>query len=67
MKQAHSGAHAAFATLGEAEAYLREACAAFGPLSDAQWRHSLMVFYAARAASLGLRYPALERASFRRA
>jgi MATE family multidrug resistance protein len=26
---------------------------------------SLMVFYAARAASLGLRYPALERASFR--
>ena len=28
---------------------------------------SLMVFYAARAASLGLRYPALERASFRRA
>ena len=27
---------------------------------------SLMVFYAARAASLGLRYPALERASFRR-
>ena len=38
MKQAHSGAHAAFATLGEAEAYLREACAQFGPLSDAQWR-----------------------------
>ena len=38
MKQAHSGAHAAFATLGEAEAYLRKACALFGPLSDAQWR-----------------------------
>ncbi len=38
MKRAHSGAHAAFATLGEAEAHLREACAPFGPLSDAQWR-----------------------------
>ena len=46
MKRAHSGAHAAFATLGEAEAHLREACAPFGPLSDAQWRevtkHSTM-------------------------
>lgn len=38
MKQAHSAAHASFATLDEAEAYLREACAPFGPLSDAQWR-----------------------------
>jgi pimeloyl-ACP methyl ester carboxylesterase len=46
MKRAHSGAHAAFATLGEAEAHLREACAPFGPLSNAQWRevtkHSTM-------------------------
>ncbi len=39
MKRAHSGAPASFASLGEAEAHLREACAPFGPLSDAQWRH----------------------------
>jgi pimeloyl-ACP methyl ester carboxylesterase len=38
MKQGHSGARASFASPGEAEAHLREACAAFGPLSDAQWR-----------------------------
>lgn len=38
MKQAHSGAHVTLATIGDAEGYLREACAAFGPLSDAQWR-----------------------------
>lgn len=29
----------AFRTIAEVEAYLREACAAFGPLTDAQWRH----------------------------
>ena len=28
-----------FRDLGEVEAYLREVCAPFGPLSDAQWRH----------------------------
>ena len=38
MKQAYSGAHVSFATVDDAEAYLREACASFGPLSDAQWR-----------------------------
>jgi pimeloyl-ACP methyl ester carboxylesterase len=39
MKQANSGIPESFAGRGEAEAYLREACASFGPLSDAQWRH----------------------------
>ena len=43
--------------------------AAWAALTPAFGNHglwaSLMVFYAARAASLGLRYPALERASFR--
>lgn len=29
----------AFASLAEAESYLRTICAPFGPLSDAQWRH----------------------------
>jgi pimeloyl-ACP methyl ester carboxylesterase len=28
-----------FATLDEVEAYLRETCASFGSLTDAQWRH----------------------------
>jgi pimeloyl-ACP methyl ester carboxylesterase len=28
-----------FADVGSVEAYLREACATFGPLSDDQWRH----------------------------
>jgi len=28
-----------FGSAAEVEAYLREACAAFGPLSDEQWRH----------------------------
>jgi pimeloyl-ACP methyl ester carboxylesterase len=39
MKQAHSGAHITFATVEDAEGYLREACKEFGPLNDAQWRH----------------------------
>ncbi len=39
MKQAHSGGHVTFATIEDAEGYLREACKPFGPLSDAQWRH----------------------------
>jgi pimeloyl-ACP methyl ester carboxylesterase len=38
MKQAHSGIHASFLSLGEAEKHLREACAPFGPLTDAQWK-----------------------------
>ena len=38
MKQAHSGGHVTFATVDDAEAYLRETCATFGPLSNAQWR-----------------------------
>ncbi len=29
----------AFKSAAEVEAYLREACAAFGPLTDEQWRH----------------------------
>jgi pimeloyl-ACP methyl ester carboxylesterase len=29
----------AFKTIAEVEAYLRDACAAFGPLTDEQWRH----------------------------
>jgi pimeloyl-ACP methyl ester carboxylesterase len=29
----------AFKSFAEVEGYLREACAAFGPLSDEQWRH----------------------------
>jgi pimeloyl-ACP methyl ester carboxylesterase len=29
----------AFNSLADVEAYLREACAAFGPLTDEQWRH----------------------------
>ena len=28
-----------FASLEEVEAYLRQVCAPFGPLTDAQWRH----------------------------
>jgi pimeloyl-ACP methyl ester carboxylesterase len=39
MKQAHSGHHVSFETIDDAESYLRSACAAFGSLSDAQWRH----------------------------
>jgi pimeloyl-ACP methyl ester carboxylesterase len=39
LKRSHSGLHASFATVDDAEAYLREVCAPFGPLSDAQWRH----------------------------
>lgn len=38
MKNAYAGAHASFPTVDDAEAYLREACAPFGSLSDAQWR-----------------------------
>ncbi len=45
--------------------------AAFALLTPAFGNHglwaSLMVFYAARAATLAMRYPALEKASFRTA
>jgi pimeloyl-ACP methyl ester carboxylesterase len=39
MKQAHSGLHVSFASVDDAEKYLRGTCGPFGPLSDAQWRH----------------------------
>jgi pimeloyl-ACP methyl ester carboxylesterase len=39
MKKVQSGVHKAFANFDEVEAHLRDSCAAFGPLSDAQWRH----------------------------
>ena len=35
----HVASGSSFASLAEVEAYLREACASFGPLSDEQWRH----------------------------
>jgi pimeloyl-ACP methyl ester carboxylesterase len=35
----HVGKAARFATHAEAEAYVREVCATFGPLTDPQWRH----------------------------
>ncbi|SRR6266540_383827 len=46
-----------FTTLAEVEAYLREVCAPFGPLSDAQWQH--LARHSARRAGDGdfvLRY-----------
>jgi pimeloyl-ACP methyl ester carboxylesterase len=39
MKQAHSGLHVSFASVDDAEKYLRGTCAPFGPLGDTQWRH----------------------------
>ncbi len=39
LKNVHAGLHAKFASLAEVEQHLRAACAAFGPLDDAQWRH----------------------------
>jgi pimeloyl-ACP methyl ester carboxylesterase len=39
LKNAHAGLNAKFADLGEVERHLRVACAPFGPLGDAQWRH----------------------------
>jgi pimeloyl-ACP methyl ester carboxylesterase len=38
MKLTHSGASKRFPSLEEVEAHLKETCAAFGPLSDKQWR-----------------------------
>lgn len=35
----HIGREASFATLADAEAYLRMVCAEFGPLDDAYWQH----------------------------
>ena len=39
LKNVHSGLHAKFRDLPELERHLREACASFGPLDDAKWRH----------------------------
>jgi pimeloyl-ACP methyl ester carboxylesterase len=39
MKQAHSGLHVSFASIEDAELYLRKACELFGPLGNRQWRH----------------------------
>jgi pimeloyl-ACP methyl ester carboxylesterase len=38
LKLSSSGDGARFASLGEVEHYLRDACAPFGPLTDRQWR-----------------------------
>ncbi len=38
MKKVHSALNKKFATLKEIELHLRETCAAFGPLSDVQWK-----------------------------
>ncbi len=38
MKQVHSGAHKKFPTIDDLECHLRETCASFGPLNNAQWR-----------------------------
>ena len=35
----HVGRAVTFRTLEDAEAYIREVCAPFGPLTDKQWRH----------------------------
>jgi pimeloyl-ACP methyl ester carboxylesterase len=42
-----------FASLNEVEAYLREVCAPFGPLSDEQWRH--LARHGAQASDGGVR------------
>ena len=39
LKKFYSGLDARFKDLMEVEAHLRDACASFGPLEDAQWRH----------------------------
>jgi pimeloyl-ACP methyl ester carboxylesterase len=39
LKSVHAGLHAKFSTLAEVESHLRAACASFGPLDDAKWRH----------------------------
>ena len=46
----------AFATLGEAEAYLREIYAPFGKLTDAQWRHMAVHGVVQDKAGLKLHY-----------
>jgi pimeloyl-ACP methyl ester carboxylesterase len=37
--KAHVGKAATFPTLADAESYVRDVCATFGPLTDKQWRH----------------------------
>ena len=39
LKNVHAGLNAKFKTLGELEQHLRVACAQFGPIDDAKWRH----------------------------
>lgn len=39
LKKVHSSLNRRFSSLDEVERHLREICAPFGPLSDAQWRH----------------------------
>jgi pimeloyl-ACP methyl ester carboxylesterase len=39
LKNTHADHNKKFADLGEVERHLREVCATFGPLDDAQWRH----------------------------
>ncbi len=39
LKGAHAGVGARFPDLAAVEQHLRQACASFGPLTDAQWRH----------------------------
>jgi pimeloyl-ACP methyl ester carboxylesterase len=42
------GKDPAFASLGEAESYLRTVSAPFGPLTDAQWRHLAEISFSRR-------------------
>ena len=51
LRRAH-----AFATLGEAEAYLRDVYAPFGKLTDAQWRHMAVHGVVQDKAGLKLHY-----------
>ena len=39
LKNVHAGLNAKFKDLPELERHLRDACASFGPLDDAKWRH----------------------------
>jgi pimeloyl-ACP methyl ester carboxylesterase len=60
----HIGRATQFASLGEVEAQVRQTCASFGPLTDAQWRH--LAVHSVREqedGSLALRYdPGIGRA-----
>jgi pimeloyl-ACP methyl ester carboxylesterase len=60
----HIGRANRFASMEEVEAHVRQACASFGPLTDAQWRH--LAVHSVREqedGSLALRYdPGIGRA-----